>query len=99
LIIQGAVLEAGRAPYAAKLTSEVAAVLEVVNTLTNIALVKLLANKSGHHSADPLFADEGILGSLERLGIIVVDAVEGRSDGRLLGLELLGLGSRHYELN
>ena len=76
-----------------------AAVLEVVDTLTDVALVQLLANKSGHHSADPLFSNEGILGSLEGLGIIVVDAVEGGSDGRLLGLELLGLGGRHGELN
>lgn len=76
-----------------------AAVLEVVDTLTDIALVQLLTNKSGHHSTDPLFSNEGILGSLEGLGIIVVDAVEGGSNGRLLGLELLGLGGRHCELN
>ena len=76
-----------------------AAVLEVVDTLTDVALVQLLANKSGHHSADPLFPNEGILSSLEGLGIIVVDAVEGGSDGRLLGLELLGLGGRHGEVD
>lgn len=72
-----------------------ATVLEVVHALTDIALAQLLAHKPGHHSTDPLFPNEGILGSLEGLGIIVVDAVEGGRDGRLLGLELLGLGGRH----
>lgn len=71
------------------------AVLEVVHTLTVVALSQLLAHKSCHHGADPLLPDDGILGRLESLGIVVVDAVKGGSDGGLLGLELLGLGSRH----
>lgn len=78
-----------------RLTSEVAAVLEVVHALTDVALAQLLADEPGHHGTDPLFPDEGVLGGLEGLGIIVVNAVEGGRDGRLLGLELLGLGGRH----
>jgi hypothetical protein len=69
----------------------------MVNTLSDVALVELLSNKTGHHSANPLFSDEGILGSLEGFGIIVVDAIEGGRNGRLLSLKLLGLGGRHGE--
>lgn len=77
--------------------SKVAAVLQVVDTLSNVALVELLSNKTGHHSSNPLLSDEGILGSLEGFSIIVIDAIEGRRNGGLLSLKLLGLGSRHGE--
>lgn len=72
-----------------------AAVLQVVDSLPDIALAQFLANKTGHHGADPLFPDDGILGSLEGLGVVEINAVERGRDRRLLALEELGLGRRH----
>lgn len=80
-----------------QLTSQVSAVLKVVNTLSAIALSQLIADQSSHHSANPLFSDDGVFGGLESLGVIVLNAVEGGSDGGLLSLELGGFGSRHCE--
>lgn len=79
------------------LTSELAAVLQVVDALSYVALAQFLSNKPCHHSTDPLLADDGILGSLEGLGVVEIDAVEGGSDLGLLALEELGLGGRHSE--
>lgn len=80
-----------------KLTSEVAAVFQMVDALANVALAQFLSDEAGHHGADPLLPDEGILGRLEGLGVVKVDAVEGGRDGRLVRLERLGLGGRHVE--
>lgn len=74
-----------------------AAVLEMVNTLTVVAFAQLLADKSEHHGAHPLLADDGVLCGLEGLGVVEVDAIEGGRDGRLVPLEALGLWRRHLE--
>lgn len=73
------------------------AVLQVVHTLADVALAQLFANKTGHHDLNPLLPGDGVLGSLEGLGVIVVDSVEGRRDLGLVALEELGLGGRHCE--
>lgn len=78
-----------------RLTSQMAAVLQVVDSLPDIALAQFLANETGHHGADPLFPNDGILGSLEGLGVVVINAVERGGNRRLLALEELGLGRRH----
>lgn len=77
------------------LTSQFAAVLQVVDALTHVAFAQFLTNNSGLHGSDPLFSDDRILGGLEGFGVVVVNAVEGGCDGGLLALEELGLGCRH----
>jgi len=67
----------------------------VVDALAQVALAQLLADQSHHHGADPLFPDDGVLGGLEGLVVVVVDPVEGGGDLRLLSLEHLGFGGRH----
>jgi hypothetical protein len=79
----------------ALLTSQVAAVLQVVDALAQVALAQLLSDKAHHHGADPLFPDDGVLGGLEGLVVVVVHAVEGGGHLRLLRLEHLGFGGRH----
>lgn len=78
-----------------KLTSQMAAVLQVVDSLPDVALAQFLADDASHHGANPLFPNDGILGSLERLGIVKVDAVECGGHRGLLALEELGFGCRH----
>lgn len=78
-----------------RLTSQVAALLQVVDALTDVALAQFLLDETGHHGANPLFPDYGILGRLERLGVVKVHAVECGGNRGLLALEELGLGRRH----
>lgn len=79
------------------LTSQFTAVFQVVNALAHVALAQFLSNESGLHGADPLFSDDGVFGGLEGLGVIVVNTVECRCDGRFLALEERGFGSRHID--
>lgn len=78
-----------------RLTSQVAAVLQVVDSLADVALAQFLLDETGHHGTDPLFPNNGILGRLESLGVVKVHAVECGGNRGLLALEELGLGSRH----
>jgi hypothetical protein len=78
-----------------RLTSQVTAVLQVVDAFTDVALAQFLLNETGHHGANPLFPNNGILGRLERLGVVKVHAVECGGNGGLLALEELGFGCRH----
>lgn len=72
-----------------------AAVLEVVDAFAGVALVQFLPDKAQHHGANPLLPDDGVLGGLEGLGVVVVDAVEGGRHLGLLRLEHVGFGGRH----
>lgn len=72
-----------------------AAVLEVVHTLALVALAQFLPCEADHHGPDPLLADDGILGRLEGLGVVVGYSVEGGRHRRLLALEELGFGGGH----
>ena len=73
------------------------ALLQVVDALAVVAFRHLLPHQSSHHDVDPLLADDGILRLLQSLVVIVVDAVEGGRDGRLLSQESLGFGGRHVD--
>lgn len=68
-------------------TSQMSALLQMVHALPVVALGQLLPHQATHHNSDPLLADDGILGLLQALRIIVVDAVESGRDGGLLGQE------------
>lgn len=81
----------------AVLTSKLTAVLQMVDALSYVALAQFLSDKPCHHGTNPLLTDDSILGSLEGLGVVKVDAVEGGSNLGLLALEELGLGGRHGE--
>ena len=76
------------------LTSQPAALLQVVDTLPVVALAQLVPHQPPHHDLHPLLADDGILGLLQARRVVVVDAVECGGDLGLLGQEGLGLGSR-----
>lgn len=76
-------------------TSQMSALLQMVHALPIIALGQLLPHQATHHNSDPLLADNGILGLLQALRIIVVDTVKGGRDGGLLGQEGRRFGSRH----
>ena len=67
----------------------------MVDALAVVALAQLVTDQARHHAADPLLADDGVLGLLERDGVVVVDAVEGGRDGGLLGEEGGRLGDGH----
>lgn len=69
-------------------TSEVTALLEVVDTLAVVALAHLLSEKTCHHALDPLLAQDGILSRLELLVVVVVDALKGWRHLGLLHAEL-----------
>ena len=77
------------------LTSQVSALLQVVDALSVVALAQLLPHQSRHHALHPLLSDHGVLRGLERFVVVVVDAVEGRGHRRLGRFEHLGLGSGH----
>lgn len=73
------------------------ALLEVVDALTVIALSHLFSDEPGHHALDPLLADNGVLGGLELLVVVVIDAIEGRGYCGLSRQELRRLWSRHCD--
>lgn len=73
------------------------ALLEVVDALTVVALSHLFSDEPGHHALDPLLADNGVLGGLELLVVVVIDAIEGRGYRGLSRQELRRLWSRHCE--
>lgn len=70
-------------------TSKVSALLQVVDALAIVALAHLFPDQAGHHALDPLLADDGVLGGLELVIVVVVDPVEGRG---YLGLARQELG-------
>lgn len=72
-----------------RLTSQVAALLQVVDSFAEVALAQFLLHKTGHHGANPLLPNNGILGRLERLGVVKVHAVECWGNRGLLALEEL----------
>ena len=80
-----------------QLTSQMTAVLQMVHTLALVAFAQLITDQSSHHSSNPLFSNDRVLGGLESLGVGVVNAVESGSDGGLLSLELGGFGGRHCD--
>jgi hypothetical protein len=69
--------------------------LQMVHALPPVALAHLIPNQPRHHAPYPLLPDDGILRSLERYVVVIVDAVEGGRDFRLLRQKHLGLGGRH----
>lgn len=81
-----------------QLTSQVAALFQVVDSFAVVAFAELLAHQSSHHDLHPLLPDDGVLGGLQRLVVVVVNAIERGRDLGLLGQESLGFGSRHLLL-
>lgn len=80
------------------LTSQMPALLQMVDALPVVALPQLLAHQSPHHDLDPLLPDNGILGLLEARGVFVVDSVKGGRDRGLLGQEGRRLGGGHRDV-
>ena len=76
-------------------TSQVATLLQMIDTFPPVALAHLVTHQPRHHGAHPLLADDGVLRRLEGLIIIVVDAFESRCDLGLLREESFGFGGRH----
>lgn len=81
-----------------KHTPQFPTLLEVVHALTCIALPQFLANKTGHHAADPLLADNSVAGIVDGDVVFVVHTLVGRRDGRLFSEEGGGFGGRHFDL-
>lgn len=69
----------------------------MVHALARIALAQLLTDKSGHHTAHPLLADDCVAGVVDGDVVFEVDALVGRGHGGLLGQEGCGLRGRHCE--
>jgi hypothetical protein len=69
----------------------------MVNTLTSITLPQFLADKTRHHTADPLFPDNSVTGVVHGDIVLEVDAIVGRGHGGLLGEEGGGFWGRHFE--
>lgn len=69
----------------------------MIHTLAVVTFAQLLSYQPPHHDLHPLFPDDGVLRLLQSLVVVVVDAVEGGRDGRLLGQEGFGFGSRHCD--
>ena len=61
----------------AELTSQISALLQMVDTFPPVALAHLLPYQPRHHALYPLLAYYCILGCFERLIVIVVYAIEG----------------------
>jgi hypothetical protein len=76
-------------------TSQMATLLQMVDTLPPVAFAHLVPHQPRHHALDPLLPNNGILRSLERFVIVVVDALEGGSDLGLLREKEFGLGGGH----
>ena len=81
-----------------QLTSQVSAVLQVVDALPAIAFAHLLAHEPRHHELDPLFTDNGILRLLDSLVVLVGDAMETGRDRGLLLEKRFRLGDGHGEM-
>lgn len=79
-------------------TPQLPTLLEVVHALTRIALPQFLSDKSRHHAADPLLADNSIAGIVDGDVVFVVHTLVGRRDGRLFSEEGGGFGGRHFGL-
>lgn len=75
------------------LTSQSSALLQMVNSLAVITLPHLFPNQSRHHTPDPLFPNNRILGLLQSSRIIVIDTVKGWRDRGFLGQKRSRLGS------
>lgn len=73
-----------------------ATLLEMIDALALVALAQLLADKPGHHAADPLFADDGVAGVVQGDVVFEVDAVVGRGHGGLFGEEGFGFRGGHF---
>ena len=70
----------------------------MINTLTPITLSQFLPDKTRHHAADPLLADNSVAGVMEGDVVIEVDTFVGGSHGGLFSLEGGGLGGWHFGL-
>ena len=71
----------------------------MVDAFSVVAFAELFTHKPTHHDLHPLFSDNGILSLFERLGVVVVNAVEGGRNGRLLGQESRRFRGRHGEFS
>lgn len=77
------------------LTSQDTTLLQVVHTLTRIALAQLLTNQSRHHRAHPLLTDNSITGIVHSDVVLKIDTLVGRGDAGLFREESCGLGGGH----
>lgn len=77
------------------LTSQLTALLQMIDAFPVVTLAQLLPDQPSHHHLHPLLPDDGILCLLQRLVVFVVDSVECWRHGWLLGQERGGLGGRH----
>lgn len=78
------------------ITSQDTTLLKVIHALARIALAQFLANKTRHHTAYPLLANDRVAGIVDCDVVLEVDAVVGRGDGGLFGQEGGGLGGGHF---
>lgn len=69
--------------------------LQVVDSLPPVALAHLLPDQPGHHTLNPLLANDSILRALQGNVVLVVDSIEGGRDLWLLGQKRSGLRCRH----
>ena len=77
------------------LTSQNTTLLEVVHTLSRIALAQFLPDQTCHHATHPLFTDNGVTGIVNSDVVLEVDSLIGwRNDG-FFSKESGGLGGRH----
>ena len=81
------------------LTSQLAALLEMVNSFPIIALLQFLADQPVHHAFHPLFFDYRVLRGFQSRCVVVINAVECWGHGRFLGQEGLGLWGGHEGSN
>ena len=68
-------------------TSQVPALLQVVDSLPPVALAHLCPDQSGHHALNPLLTDDSVLCALQGNVVLVVDAVKGGRNLWLLSQE------------
>lgn len=68
----------------------------MIHPLARIALAQFLADKTGHHAAYPLLADDRVAGVVDGDVVFEVDALVGWGHGGLFGQEGGGLGSWHF---
>ena len=77
------------------LTSQWPALLQMIHSLPVVTFTQLLPHQPRHHSLDPLLSDDGVLGSFERGGVLVIDAVKGGGDFGLIREKHRGFWSGH----
>lgn len=82
-----------------KLTPQSTTLLKMIHPLPLVALAQFLPNKTGHHTAHPLLADDGVAGVVDGDVVFEVDALVGRGHGGFFGLEGGGLGGWHCGLD